>query len=418
MSSESRDASTRWWRVIGPGLLVAATGVGAADLATSTFTGMRLGVTVLWAVIFGAFLKFVLTEGLARYQLATGDTVIEGAVKNLGKPFVAIFMAYFLLWSFVVGGALASGAGVGAHALFPLFEDPVLAKRIFGAFHSALGVALVLGGGYRLFERVMRVCIAVMFACVILTAVRVGTDWPAAARGIVAPNFQSFSGEALQWTIALLGGVGGTLTILCYGYWIREEDREGIGWLRKCRVDLAVGYIMTALFGIAMVMIGSRVTSEGSGASLIADLGKALAETIGPGGQIVFLIGAYGAIFSSLLGVWQCVPLIFADIFSLTTKKGARLPIDETGLPYRGYLIALATVSCVPLFVNFQTIQLVYGIIGAFFMPLLSGMLLYLNGPAMPHHEARNRWPTIIALVVCILFFATAAYFDISRRLM
>ena len=47
---------------LGPGLLVAATGVGAGDLATAAFTGSHLGPAVLWAVLVGAALKFLLTE--------------------------------------------------------------------------------------------------------------------------------------------------------------------------------------------------------------------------------------------------------------------------------------------------------------------------------------------------------------------
>ena len=58
--------------VIGPGLLVAATGVGAGDLATGGYAGSKLGLAVLWAVALGALLKYVLSEGLARWQLVTG----------------------------------------------------------------------------------------------------------------------------------------------------------------------------------------------------------------------------------------------------------------------------------------------------------------------------------------------------------
>ena len=47
---------------VGPGLLIAATGVGAGDLATAGFAGARLGVIVLWAIVFGAAMKFVLNE--------------------------------------------------------------------------------------------------------------------------------------------------------------------------------------------------------------------------------------------------------------------------------------------------------------------------------------------------------------------
>ena len=65
-----------------PGILVAATGVGAGDLATAGFAGAKLGVGVAWAVIFGAVLKWVLNEGLARWQMATGTTLLEGWIRE------------------------------------------------------------------------------------------------------------------------------------------------------------------------------------------------------------------------------------------------------------------------------------------------------------------------------------------------
>ena len=77
--------------VLGPGMLVAATGVGAGDLATSAFTGNKLGLAILWAVIAGALIKYILNEGLARWQLVTGDTLLEGVVLHFGRP---------VLWTF------------------------------------------------------------------------------------------------------------------------------------------------------------------------------------------------------------------------------------------------------------------------------------------------------------------------------
>jgi Mn2+/Fe2+ NRAMP family transporter len=112
-----------FWAVLGPGLLLAATGVGGGDLATATFVGGLLGTAVLWAVALGALMKFVVTEGLARWQLATGETIIEGAVRRLGPVVVWIFLPYFLLWSFFVGSAQMSANGVSLHALFPIFND-------------------------------------------------------------------------------------------------------------------------------------------------------------------------------------------------------------------------------------------------------------------------------------------------------
>ena len=84
--------SKKIFTAVGPGILVAATGIGAGDLATATFTGTKLGVAVLWVVLLGAFFKFILNEGLTRWQLVTGSTFLEGAMHHLGRPGQYIFL--------------------------------------------------------------------------------------------------------------------------------------------------------------------------------------------------------------------------------------------------------------------------------------------------------------------------------------
>src|SRR4051794_30896022 len=71
---------------LGPGIVVAATGVGAGDIASASFAGSFLGYTILWAAVLGAFIKFVVNEGLTRWQLATGQTLLEGASLRFGRP--------------------------------------------------------------------------------------------------------------------------------------------------------------------------------------------------------------------------------------------------------------------------------------------------------------------------------------------
>ena len=66
------------WKIVGPGLVVAATGVGAADMVATLVAGSRYGYALLWAVIVGVILKIVLVEGAGRYTLATGKTIFAG----------------------------------------------------------------------------------------------------------------------------------------------------------------------------------------------------------------------------------------------------------------------------------------------------------------------------------------------------
>ena len=404
------------WAILGPGMLVAATGIGAGDLATASFTGSILGMAVLWAAVVGAFLKYVVTEGLARWQLATGDTLLEGLVRRIGRPVGWFFLPYLIIWSFFVSSALMSACGVTLHALIPLFDDAVHGKVVFGALSSLVGLGLVLAGGYELFEKIMRVCIGIMFVTVIVTAALLWPGTGPVIKGLVVPAIPDAGGLGLTWTVALMGGIGGTFTVLCYGYWIREEGRAGADFLKTCRIDLAAGYAITALFGVAMVIIGSTIEIEGRGATLLVQLSEQLVEPLGQTGKWLFLVGAAGAVFSSLLGVWQAVPYLFADTLGLlredpTVATNESSAVDTRSPAYRGYLFALAIVPMAGLFWRFQEIQKLYAVVGATFIPFLAVALLILNGRAeWVGAQYRNRPATVAVLLATVAFFAWIAW--------
>ena len=78
VQNEPTTSTVPKWRVIGPGLVVAATGVGAADLVATLIAGQKFGYTLLWCVVVGCLMKIVLVEGAGRYSLSTGRTIFEG----------------------------------------------------------------------------------------------------------------------------------------------------------------------------------------------------------------------------------------------------------------------------------------------------------------------------------------------------
>jgi len=394
--------------LLGPGLLLAATGVGGGDLATGSFVGGLLGTAVLWAVLVGAFFKFVVTEGLARWQLATGDTFLEGVHERLGPVALWLFLPYLLLWSFFVGSAQMSATGVTLHAMLPVFRDADAGRIAFGVASGLIGLALAWYGGYRLFEKLMRACIALMFVTVVITAALLWPGTGAVLEGLLVPRIPDAAGQGVPWTVALIGGVGGTLTVLCYGYWLREDGLTRREDLRVCRLDLGAGYLMTALFGVAMVIVGSSIRVEGSGAQLLVRLSLRLEQSLGVGGKWLFLIGTFGAVFSSLLGVWQSVPYLFADCWRLLMGHGRRPgsdAVDTKAAPYRVYLLLIATVPMLGLAFSFRDVQKIYTVTGALFFPLLALGLLIFNGRTAWVGELRNKPATVAALVAVLAFF-------------
>src|SRR5688572_31180180 len=91
--------STSFLKLAGPGLVVAAAGIGSGDVVSATVGGANYGVTLLWAIAIGTFFKFVLNEGIARWQLATGSTVVEGWADYLPAWVKVYFGLYLVFWT-------------------------------------------------------------------------------------------------------------------------------------------------------------------------------------------------------------------------------------------------------------------------------------------------------------------------------
>jgi len=401
---------------IGPAILLTATSVGAGDILTGSLAGSEAGVAVLWAVPGGVLLKWILTEGIARWQMATGTTLLEGWVERLGKWIQWVFLAYLLLFTVVTGGMLSSACGVAGTGLAPLGSLD-RSRYIWGAIHSLSGLVLVWAGGYALLKRVLGVCVGAMFGTVTLTALLLAPDWAAVARGLVP----SLPAGSAGWVVSLVGAIGGTVALISYGYWIREEGRTGHAGLRACRFDLMLSYAVIALFGMAVVIVGSRVRVEGQGAGLALMLADQLALAVGPFGKWVFLLGFWAAVFSAMLGVWQSLPYLFADFLWLRRGPGvARHGDVQVGrsTPYRAYLVFLATVPLVLLRWPVQQLQLAFGITGAMLLPLLAVTLLILNNRReWVGEEFRSGVLINAGLVVALVFFAYVGAREIQQVL-
>lgn len=388
-------------RNIGPGIVIAATGLGAGDLIAASVAGAKYGTALLWAVVIGAVMKFALNEGLARWQLATGTTLLEGWVHRLPRIVSIYFFIYLLLWTFVVAGALIAATGLAAHALFP-----GLSVAQWGMLHSLLALLLVMTGRYAILETAMKLFIGLMFLVVMVCALLVLPDTGDILTGMLVPNIPA---DGILYIFGIIGGVGGSVTIVCYGYWIRERGWTEPTDMGQSRVDLAAAYLLTGLFGIAVMIIAAGVHPEViTGKEMALSVARRLESIVGPVGLWCFLIGFWSAVFSSMLGVWQGVPYIFADfIQQYINRPGTPSRVNNRSFAYRGYLLYIALPPMLLLQVIEQPVWMVilYSVAGAFFMPLLAGLLLYMNNRRSWVQDLRNGVLSNTLLLASLLLF-------------
>jgi Mn2+/Fe2+ NRAMP family transporter len=453
------------WKNLGPGLIVAATGLGAGDIVAAAVAGAQYGTTLVWVALAGGLLKFCLNEGIGRWQLVTGTTLLEGWIKHLPKLVTLYFFLYLLLWSFMVAAAMMAATGLGSYALWP-----ILTVQQWGALFSLITAAIVWSGKWALFEGLMKFCIALMFVTVLGCAALVLPNAPGLLADIFRPSIPDGS---VTTVVSVMGGVGGSVTIMSYGYWIREAGWKGKGMLTTMRWDLGVSYTLTALFAVCVLILGAGVKPEViQGNGMAVAFADQLVPYTGQVGRWLFLVGFWGAVWSSMLGVWHGVPYLFAT-FVLQYRRDRALrgdqqlgdrplspspsqlgdrplspPVAQLGdrpltpplfqpaevdaqgvsglspnspgvsglspnLPanivrtpeYRGFLLAMCLLPML-LLVFRAPVQVVrlYTITGALFMPLLAVLLLYMNRPKWLGKEA-NSLLMQACLALCLMLF-------------
>lgn len=394
------------WKVVGPGLVVAATGVGAADLVATLVAGSKYAYALMWVVIVGVVMKIVLVEGAGRYTLATGNTIFEGW-RSLGRWTTWYFAPYIVVWGFVYGAAAMSSSALPIAALFP-----GLSLKVVAIISGILGFIMIWLGSYGFFEKIITVFVGIMFVTVIGAALVAGPNIGEILKGL-RPTIPDGS---VLYILGLAGGVGGTITLAAYGYWLREKGWVTPKFMRIMRIDNTMAYVMTGIFVVAMLVLGAELLYSAqiaidTGDRGLLDLAEVLKDRYGAWFGTVFLVGFWSASFSSLIGVWNGVSLMFADFVG--NMKGLPQGHPDTrvgGRYFKWYVIWLTFPPMALLWLN-QPVGLVlaYGVMGAVFMPFMAITLLILLNSKKVSKDWRNKWHTNIALGVCAILFTLLA---------
>jgi len=394
------------WGLIGPGIVAAATGVGAGDLVATLIAGSRFGYALLWAAVLGCVVKIALSEGAARYHLSSGSTIFEGW-RSLGAWTSWYFGIYILVWGFIYGATAMSATALPLAALFPILSLPAWA--VTAGVTSFLFVAL---NRYETFERVMKVLVAVMFVVMTGLAILVAPGLGDVLGGMV-PRLPEGS---IFYTLGLIGGVGGTITTAAYGYWVNTKGWRGPAWIPMMRLDNYTGYAITGIFVVAMLIVGAELLhsaqiSLAAGDRGLLNLSDVLEDRFGRPVAITFLVGFAATALSSLFGVWHGVSLLFSDFVEHVRGHRERSEHPEREWPFRAYLVWLTFPPMLLLFFDEPfLLVIIYGVVGAFFMPFLAvTLLLLLNSKRIRSEDRNGWWSNTVLIASALLFLALCA---------
>ncbi|MCE9596761.1 MAG: hypothetical protein K8S54_02240 [Spirochaetia bacterium] len=353
----------------------------------------------------GAVFKYAITEGTARNQLITGITPIQRWMQ-FPLPLRWFLAGYFCFWSVCVSALLMDACGTAAsHVLPPILDNPVLNSDLYGALHGALAIFVVSLKGYARFELIVKILVVATFALILYAGFSAIHTLPLEA--------QSFRADG-QVLIALVTGIGGTLTVLSYGYWIRERGEASVDSIPAMRTDCVTSYVLSAIFNLTMICVaaatlrvaGVSIGSEGAAKEIFTRIGGLLGDRIG---AWAFNVGFWFVVVGSLLGVWQSIPYFFVDGMH-AFKKETPPPDMGATRAFFWFRIVVALIALPLLFYRIQVLFLLYSMVSSLFLPFLAATLLVWN-----NQKNVGKWKNGIATNL-LLVLALGAYAYLATR--
>lgn len=316
----------RWIKSLGPGLITAALVFGPGSLTITSKLGAVYGYQLFWVILVAVVLMLTFTGMGARIGLAANTSLIGLFREKWGNAaaWIAGFGLFFVTASFQAGNTV--GAGLA------LAESLGGSNALWISFISVLAISLLFFKSfYKVLEKVMILMVAIMLISFLLTLVLAPPDFGGVIKGLVP----AIPKGSFVLVIALVASSFSIAGAFYQSYLVQEK-----GWQKSQKKEaLTESFTGILVLGIisSMIMLSAATIlyPKGVGVSSAGDMGLALAPVYGQFSFLVFMVGLFGASFSSLLGNASIGGTLLADALSLGR--------DLNGLPVK-LLISLVIV--------------------------------------------------------------------------
>jgi Mn2+/Fe2+ NRAMP family transporter len=340
---------SRFFARLGPGMMVAAVGVGVSHLVQSTRAGADFGLSLIWLVILIVLLKYPAFRFAVDYASATGRSLVTGYSK-ISKVALTWLGLAFIVDMFIAPAAVAL---VTAGLIISVFDIPYNAPTVAVGL-MIVSALILLNGHYMKAEKIVKVMV---IAFSILTVMAVAASLPLLGSDD-RPMFAAlnFDRSMLLFIIAVTGWMPMPLSgAIFQSKWICEKRRavgvENFDY-RQALTDLKVGYGLTLVLAICFVVMGTavlfetdRVAPQNPGA-FATELLSIFTTVFGNWMYPLISLAALAVMWSTLVALMDAGPRVVDRLLSFANK----VP-DDTPDRYTLFLaVQVAGVTAIVLF--------------------------------------------------------------------
>lgn len=283
--------------ILGPGIVTAALVFGPSKMTITSKMGADFGFELIWVIILAIFFMLIFTNMSARIGQYNNDSLLTLIRKKIGK-FGSIFIGagiFLVAISFQAGNSTGVGIALG--------EATGIDTKIWILLFNVLGILLLFFRSfYQILEKVMLALVILMLISFVITMIVIQPSFNHIAQGFVPHIPEGSTGLIVAFIASCFSLVGA----FYQSYLVQEKRRANPAdhsIEKHAQLSSTVGIlILGVMSAVVLICAASVLNPAGIKVNSASEMAMALEPLFGSSASHLFLVGLFGASFSSLIG--------------------------------------------------------------------------------------------------------------------
>jgi len=382
----------KWYRDIGPGILIAAAFIGPGTVTLCTIAGASFGYSLIWAIILSTFSTIILQEMSLRIGLVTRMNLAQVVRNNIKSLFLNRFLLILIICSILIGNAAyeagnISGASLGLSA--------IINNQSINYFPLIIGLIafiVLYQGDYKILERSLISLVLIMSISFFITAIMTKPNLILLVKGAIRPNINSNN------LVVVLGLIG--TTVVPYNLFLHSslvsEKWKSIDKLKVARFESFISILIGGLVSLSIIITAASVNNQEI--TGVIDLAKGLEPLYGKFAIYFLGIGLFASGITSSITAPLAAAYVAKSCFgwgdSLKSKK------------FRFVWILILLIGVIISMLNINPIEIIKfaQFSNSLLLPIIAIILLWLiNNRNIISNKYNYKYQNLLGSIIVII---------------
>ena len=382
----------RWFRDIGPGLLIAAAFIGPGTVTLCTIAGASFGYSLIWAIILSIFSTIVLQEMSLRIGLITKMNLAQVIRINIKSKFLNRLLLILIISSILIGNAAyeagnITGASLGISAI--LNSQSI---NYIPVFIGLIAFMVLYQGDYKVLERSLVFLVLIMSISFFITAIITKPDINALINGVITPKIDSNN-------LTIILGLIGT-TVVPYNLFLHSslvsEKWNSVNKLKVARFESFFSILIGGLVSLSIIITAASVNNKDVNG--VIDLAKGLEPLYGNFAIYFLGIGLFASGITSSITAPLAAAYVAKSCFGWKDSLKSR--------KFRAIWIIILIIGVLVSMVKINPIEIIKfaQFSNSLLLPIIAIILLWLiNNKNIISNKYSYRYQNIFGFLIVII---------------